>query len=158
MAILLAVWIGMCFAVLCIFCGCCFNTPSFICIIVSPCSICSELKTREIQIDSTEYMFKFSLLHRRYGDALKIMQTHKLVGKAIIAYLHKKGFPEVALHFVQDPKTKVLRHLHLLGVGLCCQHYSHMRYVCYVLDSVFACIGMRQHQSGFGLREGVKPT
>ena len=66
-----------------------------------------ELKTRDIQIDSTEYMFKFSLLHHRYGDALKIMQTQKLVGKAIIAYLHKKGFPEVALHFVQDPKTKV---------------------------------------------------
>jgi coatomer protein complex subunit alpha (xenin) len=65
-----------------------------------------ELKTREIQLDSTEYMFKFSLMHRRYGDALKIMQTNKLVGQAIIAYLHKKGFPEVALHFVQDPKTK----------------------------------------------------
>jgi hypothetical protein len=100
-------------------------------------------------------MFKFSLLHRRYGDALKIMQTHKLVGKAIIAYLHKKGFPEVALHFVQDPKTKVLRHPYLFGV---CQHYSHMRNMCYVLDSVFACIGMRQYQSGIGLREGVKST
>ena len=35
------------------------------------------------------------------------MKSNRLVGQAIIAYLHKQGFPEVALHFVQDVKTKV---------------------------------------------------
>ena len=35
------------------------------------------------------------------------MMSNKLVGHSSIAYLQKKGYPEVALHFVQDPKTKV---------------------------------------------------
>lgn len=65
-----------------------------------------EMKVRDVPIDNSEYMFKFSLLNRRYIDALKIMQSRKLIGKAIIGYLHKKGFPEIALHFVQDTKTK----------------------------------------------------
>lgn len=30
----------------------------------------------------------------------------KLVGQSIIAYLQKKGYPEVALHFVKDEKTR----------------------------------------------------
>ncbi len=40
-------------------------------------------------------------------EVLRIMKSNKLVGQSIIAYLHKQGFPEVALHFVQDEKTKV---------------------------------------------------
>ena len=30
----------------------------------------------------------------------------KLVGQALISYLEKKGYPEVALHFVKDERTK----------------------------------------------------
>ena len=30
----------------------------------------------------------------------------KLVGQSIISYLQKKGYPEVALHFVKDEKTR----------------------------------------------------
>ena len=30
----------------------------------------------------------------------------KLVGQSIIAYLKEKGYPEVALHFVKDEKTR----------------------------------------------------
>lgn len=32
----------------------------------------------------------------------------KLVGQSIIAYLQKKGYPEVALHFVKDERTRFL--------------------------------------------------
>lgn len=32
----------------------------------------------------------------------------KLVGQSIIAYLQKKGYPEVALHFVKDERTRFM--------------------------------------------------
>jgi len=35
-----------------------------------------------------------------------MVKTAKLVGQSIIAYLQKKGYPEVALHFVKDEKTR----------------------------------------------------
>ena len=35
-----------------------------------------------------------------------MVRTAKLVGQSVIAYLQKKGYPEVALHFVQDQRTR----------------------------------------------------
>ena len=35
-----------------------------------------------------------------------MVRNANLYGQAIIAYLQKKGYPEVALHFVKDPKTR----------------------------------------------------
>ena len=35
-----------------------------------------------------------------------MVRNSNLYGQAIIAYLQKKGYPEVALHFVKDPKTR----------------------------------------------------
>mgnify|MGYP001799464844 FL=1 len=35
-----------------------------------------------------------------------MVKTAKLVGQSIISYLQKKGYPEVALHFVKDEKTR----------------------------------------------------
>lgn len=37
---------------------------------------------------------------------LYIIRTSNLVGQSIIAYLQKKGYPEIALHFVQDKTTR----------------------------------------------------
>lgn len=37
---------------------------------------------------------------------LQIIKTSSLVGQSIIAYLQKKGYPEIALQFVQDPRTR----------------------------------------------------
>ena len=37
---------------------------------------------------------------------LHMVRNAKLVGQSIIAYLQKKGYPEVALHFVKDEKTR----------------------------------------------------
>ena len=37
---------------------------------------------------------------------LQIIKTSNLVGQSIIAYLQKKGYPEIALQFVQDPQTR----------------------------------------------------
>jgi coatomer protein complex subunit alpha (xenin) len=37
---------------------------------------------------------------------LSIIKNSSLVGQSIIAYLQKKGYPEIALQFVQDPGTR----------------------------------------------------
>ncbi|CAG8565874.1 7824_t:CDS:10 [Paraglomus occultum] len=63
-------------------------------------------KTRVISIDPTEYRFKVALIKRNYDEVLQIIRNSNLVGQAIIAYLQKKGYPEIALHFVRDDKTR----------------------------------------------------
>lgn len=35
-----------------------------------------------------------------------MVQKSRLVGQSIISYLQQKGYPEVALHFVKDDKTR----------------------------------------------------
>ncbi|KAJ7130250.1 WD40-repeat-containing domain protein [Mycena epipterygia] len=54
-------------------------------------------RPRTITFDPTEYRFKLALL---------IIRTSTLPGQSIIAYLQQKGFPEIALHFVQDTNTR----------------------------------------------------
>lgn len=61
---------------------------------------------RILQIDPTEYRFKLSLVNRDYEQMLHIIRTSSLVGHSIIAYLQKKGYPEIALQFIQDPTTR----------------------------------------------------
>ncbi|KAF5734159.1 coatomer subunit alpha-1 [Tripterygium wilfordii] len=63
-------------------------------------------KNRSIVIDATEYMFKLSLLRKRYDHVMSMIRNSQLCGQAMIAYLQQKGFPEVALHFVKDEKTR----------------------------------------------------
>ncbi|KAL7422515.1 hypothetical protein Q5752_003163 [Cryptotrichosporon argae] len=63
-------------------------------------------KPRVIQIDPTEYRFKLALIRKNYDEVLQIIRTSNLVGQSIIGYLQKKGYPEIALHFIQDPNTR----------------------------------------------------
>jgi len=65
-----------------------------------------EINVGTLKIDSTEYRFKVALMKRRNKDVLRIMESKKLVGQSIISYLQKKGYPEVALHFVKDEKIR----------------------------------------------------
>lgn len=62
--------------------------------------------TRVLVIDPTEYKFKLALVRRKYDEVLNMVRNSKLVGQSIIAYLQKKGYPEVALHFVKDLRTR----------------------------------------------------
>lgn len=64
-------------------------------------------------MDPTEYCFKLALVNRKYDEVLHMVRHAKLVGQSIIAYLQQKGYPEVALHFVKDQKTR-------LGLALQC--------------------------------------
>ncbi|XP_045595486.1 coatomer subunit alpha isoform X1 [Procambarus clarkii] len=63
---------------------------------------------RVLTIDSTEFRFKLALVQRKYDEVLQMVRGAKLVGQSIIAYLQKKGYPEVALHFVKDERTRFL--------------------------------------------------
>ena len=63
-------------------------------------------KPKLLTIDPTEYRFKLALVKRQYDEMLTIIKTSSLVGQSIIAYLQKKGYPEIALQFVQDPQTR----------------------------------------------------
>lgn len=63
-------------------------------------------KPRVMTIDPTEYRFKMALVKRHYDEMLNIIKTSSLVGQSIISYLQKKGYPEIALQFVQDPQTR----------------------------------------------------
>ena len=59
-----------------------------------------------LQVDPTEYMFKLALLQRRYDAVIAMIKGGGLCCTAIISYLQQKGFPEVALHFVADERSR----------------------------------------------------
>lgn len=63
-------------------------------------------KPKTLTIDPTEYRFKLALVKRNYEEMLNIIKNSSLVGQSIISYLQKKGYPEIALQFVQDPQTR----------------------------------------------------
>ena len=65
-----------------------------------------ECRPRVLGIDPTEYRFKLALQARRLDEVLYMVRNARLVGQAIIAYLERRGFPEVALHFVKDERTR----------------------------------------------------
>lgn len=65
-----------------------------------------ECRPRVLNIDPTEFKFKLALINRKYENVLYMVRNARLVGQSIIAYLQQKGYPEVALHFVKDEKTR----------------------------------------------------
>jgi coatomer protein complex subunit alpha (xenin) len=65
-----------------------------------------EARAKVICIDATEARFKLALANKKYGQVMQMVRNSRLCGRAIVAYLQSKGFPEVALHFVRDPKTR----------------------------------------------------
>lgn len=65
-----------------------------------------EGKICNLQIDSTEYMFKLSLIRKKFDQVLQTIKSSQLCGQAIIGYLQQKGYPDIALHFVKDERTR----------------------------------------------------
>lgn len=65
-----------------------------------------EGKVRKIVVNVTECHFKLCLFKKEFERVIRIIKQSKLSGHAIIAYLQKKGFPQVALYFVSDEQTR----------------------------------------------------
>ena len=61
----------------------------------------------KLDIDPTEYRFKLALVSSNFAEVSKLIQNSSLVGQSIISYLQKRGYPEIALEFVQDPQTRL---------------------------------------------------
>uniref|UniRef100_A0ACD5TT30 Uncharacterized protein n=1 Tax=Avena sativa TaxID=4498 RepID=A0ACD5TT30_AVESA len=70
------------------------------------CCLDRDGKNKMITIDASEYIFKLALLRKRYDHVMSMIKNSQLCGQAVISYLQQKGFPEVALHFVKDEKTR----------------------------------------------------
>jgi len=88
-----------------------------------------ECRPRVLGIDSTEYKFKLALVNRKYDEVLHMVRNAKLVGQSIIAYLQKKGYPEVALHFVKDEKTRFGLALECGNIEVNCVQIIHSLYL-----------------------------
>lgn len=58
-------------------------------------------------INPTEFKFKLALISHKFDEVLYMVRHDRLVGQSIIAYLQQKGYPEVALYFVKDNKTRL---------------------------------------------------
>lgn len=65
-----------------------------------------DCKIKMVTINNTEYRFKQALQQQKFREVVRIIRNSDLCGQAIIAYLQDKGFPEVALHFVEDNKLR----------------------------------------------------
>jgi coatomer protein complex subunit alpha (xenin) len=70
------------------------------------CCLDRDGKNKMITVDASEYIFKLALLKKRYDHVMSMIKNSQLCGQAVISYLQQKGFPEVALHFVKDEKTR----------------------------------------------------
>lgn len=57
-------------------------------------------------IDPAEYKFKLALIKHDYDQVIHAIRNSNLVGQSIIAYLRKKGYSEIALHFIKDERTR----------------------------------------------------
>ncbi|KAI0230835.1 hypothetical protein L0F63_007459 [Massospora cicadina] len=65
-----------------------------------------EAKPQIAVIDPAEYRFKLALLKHDYDQVIHAIRNSNLVGQSIIAYLRKKGYAEIALHFIKDEQTR----------------------------------------------------
>lgn len=65
-----------------------------------------EARVKNIQLDGTEYLFKLALARGQFDKVFQIIKTARLCGQAVIAYLQKAGYPEIALFFVEDEETR----------------------------------------------------
>lgn len=84
------------------------ESPIYVTKIQSNSLLCldREGKMRNLEIDITEALFKLALERKDYGEVMRMVKHSRLCGQAIISYLQDKGYPEVALHFVHDNKTR----------------------------------------------------
>lgn len=57
-------------------------------------------------LNCTEYLFKLALHAKQFDQVALLIRQGKLCGNAVVSYLRKKGFPDVALQFVADTKTR----------------------------------------------------
>ena len=66
-------------------------------------------RNKEITVNATEYMFKLALMRKRFDHVARMIEGSRISGQAMVAYMQQKGFPEVALHFVEEEGDERVR-------------------------------------------------
>ncbi|KAK3002623.1 hypothetical protein RJ639_021911 [Escallonia herrerae] len=80
--------------------------------LVHRCTLHETIRIKSGAWDDNGVFMYTTLTHIKYclpnGDSgiIKKVDVPELCGQAMIAYLQQKGFPEVALHFVKDERTR----------------------------------------------------
>jgi len=69
-------------------------------------SLDREGRQKVLQLDLTEAEFKLALEAKNYPRVMELIAHSNLCGKSLVNYLQDRGYPEVALHFVREPKTR----------------------------------------------------
>ncbi|KAJ5882803.1 coatomer subunit alpha [Penicillium subrubescens] len=59
-----------------------------------------------LSINPAEYRFKLALVTKNHKMMLQAVKNTTLVGLSIISYIQKKGYPEIAMQCVRDPRTR----------------------------------------------------
>lgn len=57
-------------------------------------------------LNCTDYLFKLALHAKQFDQVALLIRQGRLCGNTVVSYLRKEGFPEVALQFVSDMKTR----------------------------------------------------
>lgn len=65
-----------------------------------------EANPQVAAIDPAEYRFKLALIKHDYDQVIHAIRNSNLVGQSIISYLRKKGYSEIALHFIKEEQTR----------------------------------------------------
>eukprot|EP00929_Paragymnodinium_shiwhaense_P101409 TRINITY_DN644_c0_g2_i1.p1 TRINITY_DN644_c0_g2~~TRINITY_DN644_c0_g2_i1.p1 ORF type:complete len:1222 (+),score=326.60 TRINITY_DN644_c0_g2_i1:199-3864(+) len=65
-----------------------------------------EQTLQKQRLNCSEYLFKLSLHQRKFQDVKTYILNGRICGNVVIGYLKQKGYPEVALHFVEDHQTR----------------------------------------------------
>lgn len=61
---------------------------------------------QKMDLNCHEFLFKLALNKRDFNAVQSHIRSGRICGSVVIGYLKKKGYPEVALHFVDDPMTR----------------------------------------------------
>ena len=96
-----------------------------------------DLEVHKMRLNCTEYLFKLSLHQKNFDEVKMWIKNGRLCGNVVIGYLKKKGYPEVALHFVEDQHTRfnlALEYGHIAeamkAVGAFCSCRRYLRSEC----------------------------
>lgn len=57
-------------------------------------------------VDMSEIIFKVALEMNDLDTMVKIISSGVLIGQSVISYLHKNGYPQLALKYVKEPITR----------------------------------------------------
>lgn len=64
-------------------------------------------KISKLQFDPSEPHFKRALRTKNYGEMFRIIESGRLIGQSIIAYLRHTGHADIAIKFVRDPRLRM---------------------------------------------------